>query len=60
MEYYKELESCGVENHGLLIIKDGETVKVPLEEVAGKLKMVDPNAKIIKEAKLTGISFGDK
>lgn len=41
-------------------IKDGETVKVPLEEVAGKLKMVDPEAKIIKEAKLTGISFGDK
>lgn len=41
-------------------IKNGETVKVPLEEVAGKLKMVDPNSKIIKEAKLTGISFGDK
>lgn len=41
-------------------IKNGETVKVPLEEVAGKLKMVDPESKIIKEAKLTGISFGDK
>ncbi len=25
-KYYKELENCGVENHGLLIIKDGETV----------------------------------
>ncbi len=25
-KYYKELEKCGVENHGLLIIKDGETV----------------------------------
>lgn len=48
-------------DYGYMIgIKDGETVKVPLEEVAGKLKMVDPNAKIIKEAKLTGISFGDE
>ena len=41
-------------------IKNDKTVKVPLEEVAGKLKMVDPDAKIIREAKLTGISFGDK
>lgn len=41
-------------------IKNGETVKVPLEEVAGKLKYVNPNAKIIKEAELTGISFGNK
>jgi len=37
----------------------GEIVKVPLEEVAGKLKMVDPNASIVKEAKMLGISFGD-
>ena len=39
--------------------KDREMVKVPLKEVAGKLKTVDPNASIIKEAKLLGISFGD-
>lgn len=39
--------------------KHREIVKVPLEEVAGKLKMVDPNASIVKEAKLLGISFGD-
>jgi 6-phosphofructokinase 1 len=38
---------------------NGEIVKVPLEEVAGKLKMVDPKSSIIKEAKLLGISFGD-
>ncbi len=25
-KYYKELENCGVENHGLLIMRDGETV----------------------------------
>ena len=48
-------------DYGYMIgIKNGETVKVPLEEVAGKLKTVDPQSRIIKEAKLTGISFGDK
>lgn len=41
-------------------IQDGDIVKVPLEEVAGKLKMVNPEAQIIREAKLTGISFGNK
>ena len=39
--------------------KNREIVKVPLKDVAGKLKMVDPDASIIKEAKLLGISFGD-
>ena len=40
-------------------IRNGEIVKVPLADVAGKLKMVDPGASIINEAKLLGISFGD-
>ena len=39
--------------------KNREIVKVPLEDVAGKLKMVAPDAAIIKEAKMLGISFGD-
>ena len=39
--------------------KNREIVKVPLEDVAGKLKEVSPDATIIKEAKLLGISFGD-
>ncbi len=39
--------------------KDREIVKVPLEDVAGKLKKLDPDASIIKEAKMLGISFGD-
>ena len=39
--------------------KNREIVKVPLEEVAGKLKMVDPKSAIIKEAKMLGINFGD-
>ena len=40
-------------------IKNGEIVPVPLSEVAGKLKVVDPNSSIIKEAKALGICFGD-
>ncbi len=39
--------------------KNREIVKVPLDEVAGKLKMIDPDASIIREAKLLGICFGD-
>ncbi len=39
--------------------KNREVVRVPLEEVAGKLKMVAPDATIVQEAKLLGISFGD-
>lgn len=39
--------------------KNREIVKVPLEEVAGKLKMVSPDSAIVKEAKMIGISFGD-
>ena len=38
---------------------NGETKLVPLADVAGKLKMVDPDCKMIKEAKRIGISFGD-
>ena len=41
-------------------IKNGNIRKVPLGEGAGKLKMVDPKADIIKEAKIVGISFGDE
>ena len=39
-------------------LRDGEVVPVPLEEVAGKLKMVDPDSAIIQEVKGLGISFG--
>ena len=41
----------------MIAMRNGETVRVPLEEVAGKLKMVDPNCQMIKEVKLMGISF---
>ena len=45
---------------GVMIgIVNNETKRIPLEESAGKLKYVDPDSQIIKEAKLIGISFGD-
>ena len=46
-------------DYGYMVgIKNRELVKVPLEEVAGKLKEVAPDAPIIHEAKMLGISFG--
>lgn len=46
--------------YGFMVgIKNRELIKVPLEEVAGKLKTLDPKAPIVWEAKLMGISFGD-
>lgn len=48
------------EQYGYMVaIVNGDISKVPLEEVAGKLKMVSPDASIVKETKLMGISFGD-
>lgn len=44
----------------LVGVHNNEMVPVPLEDVAGKLKTVDPKSPIIKEAKLLGISFGDE
>ncbi len=43
----------------MVAVKNNTIDKTPLSEVAGRLKMVDPNSDIIKEAKGIGISFGD-
>ena len=49
------------EEYGYMVaMRNGETVKIPLEEVAGKLKYVDPQCGLIQEARMIGISFGDK
>ena len=40
--------------------RNNEIVPVPLKEVAGKLKMVDPKSDIIREARDMGISFGNE
>ncbi len=47
-------------DYGFMVgYKNREIVKVPLEDVAGKLKMISPDATIVKEAKMLGICFGD-
>lgn len=43
----------------MVAMQNGKVVGVPLEEIAGKLKVVEPESNIVKEAKLMGISFGD-
>ena len=43
----------------MIAVKSNKIVRVPLEKVAGKLKMVEPDSQIIKEAKFMGISFGN-
>lgn len=48
------------ENFGNMIgVVDGKMKPIPLSEVAGKLKKVDPESDIIEEIKAIGISFGD-
>ena len=44
----------------MVAVKNGELTDVPLSEVAGKLKTVDPQCSMIREAKMVGISFGDQ
>ena len=60
---------CGVEaalgclrgEFGYMIaLRDGKMCHMPLEEVAGKLKYVDPQSDLVREAKALGISFGDE
>lgn len=51
---------CREEYGYMVAYKNREIVKVPLKEVAGKLKLVQPDASIINEAKMMGISFGDE
>ena len=46
-------------HEGAIAMVNGKTKRVPLGDVAGKLKSVDPECQMIKEAKSMGISFGD-
>ena len=48
------------DEYGYMVgIVNGKIKKVPLQECAGKLKMVSPDDQLIKAAKRIGISFGD-
>lgn len=44
----------------LVVSQDGEITSIPLAESAGKLKYVDPEGEVIKDAKLMGVTFGDE
>ena len=44
----------------MVCVINGQIEALPLSQIAGKLKTVDPNSSIIKEAKMVGICFGDK
>lgn len=44
----------------MVVVKNNEVTSIPLEESAGKLKMVDPNSSLVEEARLLGLSFGDR
>ena len=49
------------ERYGYMVaVKNNDITQVPLSEVAGRLKTVDPECSMIKEAKMVGISFGDE
>ncbi|MDD3746109.1 MAG: ATP-dependent 6-phosphofructokinase [Anaerostipes sp.] len=43
----------------MIAVINGEMKRVPLEETAGRLKMVDPDDSMIEELKTLGVSFGD-
>ncbi len=43
----------------MIAMVDGKTKRIPLEKVAGKLKVVEPDCQMIQEAKRIGISFGN-
>ena len=43
----------------MIAMVNGETTRVPLEDVAGKLKAVDPESDMVKDIKRMGISFGE-
>ena len=46
--------------YGVMIgVVNGKIKRIPLEECAGKLKMVSPKDQLVLAAKQIGISFGD-
>lgn len=44
----------------MVALEHDQVTKVALEEVAGRLKTVDPESDMIKELKSIGVSFGDE
>jgi len=49
------------EKFGYMVsLRDDKITEIPLSEVAGKLKLVDPKMNLIKKAKRLGVCFGDE
>ncbi|WP_319479024.1 ATP-dependent 6-phosphofructokinase [uncultured Draconibacterium sp.] len=49
------------ENFGTMVaVKANELTTVPLEEVGGKLRLVEPEFGLIEKARKMGVSFGDE
>jgi len=47
-------------NFGTMVaIIKNELTNVPLEEVGGKMRLVDPNNNLVQKARKMGVSFGD-
>lgn len=44
----------------MVAIRNNELTTVPLEEVGGKLSLVDKNSPLIQKARKMGVSFGDE
>ena len=59
IQLYSRLVIKNNEFGKLVVVKNNVITDIPLAESAGKLKYVDPQSDIVKEAKLIGISFGD-
>lgn len=43
----------------MVALRSNEIIAVPLEDIAGKLKLVDPNSPMVEKAKNMGTIFGD-
>jgi len=54
-------QSIAEGNFGTMVaIKNNKLTTVPLEEVGGKLRLVEPDLPLIKKARKLGVSFGDE
>lgn len=57
--YAAELIATGIYNQ-MVAFKDNVIISIPLAETSGKLKIVEPDNKLIKSARALGVCFGDE
>ncbi len=49
------------ENFGQMVaIRGNEIISIPLEEVGGRLRLVDPENGLVNKARHMGVCFGDQ